>query len=1013
MATDGRLVELSAAKVRALLGMLLLHPNRVISADRLADGLWGDDRPQSAVNTLQGYVSQLRKALGQQTIQTRPPGYVLAVDEERIDAVRFERLLDEGQRARARGDSIRSATVLAQALELWRGEALADFSYAEWAQAEIGRLGELHLVAIEEWIDARLDLGLHNEALGELEALVIAHPLRERLWAARILALYRSGQQAEALRAYETLRKKLADELGIDPSPALVALENSVLRQQATLQWRPPPAALSDLPVARSTFVGRGEEVAELEKLVQESGLITIVGPGGIGKTRLALEVAHQANRHQTHVWLVELAAVADPSLIVQEVAKSCDVREEPGRAPIEPLVAFLSTRRVLLVLDNCEHLLEPAAHLADTLLRAAPRLTILATSRQSLRIDGERVWTAAPLPVPPTNEMSLQELLLFDGVRLFVARASAADRRFVLTAENAAAVSQICRRLDGIPLALELAAARAAFLALPELARRLDDRFSILTGGSRTSALRHQTLEAAIDWGYSLLEPQEQMLFCRLSVFAGTFTLAAAEAVCQGEGLEPETVMQAMAGLVDKSLVSADTRSVETRYRVLETLRAYGAKKLTATDDASAVESRLLQWGIDLAHEAEPHLKGEGQQAWIKMIDDNVDNLRSMLSWAREGANLNGALELVVALQRFWELRSVQEGRVWVETLLDAVESEVPPALRMKALTLAGVLAAHEGDHDRVRSVYEDCLTISRRFSLDEGVGKALLGLGHVAYMQGEFVVARRLCGESLELGRRTGDLRTVAASLHVLGRVAHFQRRYEEAEAALQESLLVRKELADPEWVAIGLGALGDLAYRKGEYAAGRAYGEKSLGIASDVGVPHQQAWARSMLSDIDLAEGDLVSAGAGLENSLQVFRKLGDRSCTARTLARLSRFEHARGDRGRSVSLLREALSLADASGERVSVIECLEQFAEAMLQSDDPAASAVLLGFADAQRAAMEAPRPVLKGTSRREDLPTPRPNDGEWLTAWNSGRRMSFPQAVEYALRTSWEMRGAR
>jgi tetratricopeptide (TPR) repeat protein len=470
--------------------------------------------------------------------------------------------------------------------------------------------------------------------------------------------------------------------------------------------------------------------------------------------------------------------------------------------------------------------------------------------------------------------------------------------------------------------------------------------------------------------------------------------------------------VVHGLAGLVDKSFVSADTQAEETRHRMLETLRAYGGKNLTATGDASAVESRLLRWGIQLAREAEPHLKGESQQEWLKVIDDNLDNLRAVLSRARADADPNGALELAVALQRFWELRSLKEGRVWVETLLDAVGPDVPPALMIKALTVAGILAAHEGDHLRVRSVYQDCLTISRRFSLDEGVGKALLGLGHVAYMQGDFGVARRLCGESLELSRGQGDLRTVAASLNVLGRVAHFQSRYEQADAALQESLLVRKQLGDREWIAVALGALGDLAYRRGDYASARAYCEESLKIARDVGVAHQQAWTISVLSDLDAAEGNLVSAGEGLENSLQVFRELGDRSCTARTLSRLSRFEHARGHRGRSVPLLREALSLADASGERISVVECLEQLAEAMLEDDDPAAAAVLFGFADAQRAAMEAPLPDFQQSSLRETLAALWPNDSEWLTAWNSGRQMSFPDVVDLALRISSEVRRA-
>lgn len=462
---DGHAIELRAPKVRSLLGMLLLNPNQVVGADRLVEGLWGDDRPDSAVNTLQGYMSQLRKALGGGWIQTRSPGYVLAVSADLIDASRFERLLDEGRRARAVGDPERAATVLAQALELWRGEVLADFAYAEWAQAEMARLQELHVVATEEWIEARLDLGEHSEVLAELDALVIAHPLRERLWAARILALYRSGRQSDALRAYQDLRQTLGEEIGIAPSPALTELEQSVLHQRASLEWR-PHKPLSHLPIARSTFVGREKELTELKHLVQGTGLLTVVGAGGVGKTRLAVEVAHALSQDYEEVRLAELAPLTYPALVVPEIARACDVREEPGRALLDTLVDALQPRHLLLVLDNCEHLVDAAAGVAHAILTGAPRVSILATSRQPLRITGERVWRAPSLPVPPADSLSPDSLLSFDSVRLFTARAVNTEARFVMTPENAPAVAQLCRRLDGIPLALELAAARIATLS-------------------------------------------------------------------------------------------------------------------------------------------------------------------------------------------------------------------------------------------------------------------------------------------------------------------------------------------------------------------------------------------------------------------------------------------------------------------------------------------------------------------------------------------------------------------
>ena len=391
---DGpRSIELRGSKLRTLLAVLLLHVNEVVSADALMEALWGDLAPDSAANTLQGYVSQLRKALGAGAILTRSPGYVLNVPAETIDAVRFERMLKEGQDALAGDDPAVAAGILADALELWRGQALADFAFDSLAQVDIARLEELRLVATEHLVEADLALGRHDELVGRLRSLVENHPLRERLWSQLVLALYRSGRQAEALRALAEVRRRLGEELGIEPGVGLRRLEEDVLLQRPHLDWRPPAAAVvevpSNLPPPRSSFVGRQTEVDELDKLLGSRQLLTVVGPGGVGKTRLALEVAGRVrSRFPDGVWVVELASLTDPSLVAVAVAQAVQVREQLGASPLAALARALTSRRLLLLLDNCEHLVGAAAGLADAVLEAAPSITILATSREPLRVS-------------------------------------------------------------------------------------------------------------------------------------------------------------------------------------------------------------------------------------------------------------------------------------------------------------------------------------------------------------------------------------------------------------------------------------------------------------------------------------------------------------------------------------------------------------------------------------------------------------------------------------------------
>src|SRR5512132_881103 len=552
----GGLVRVPGAKERALLADLLVHAGRVVAADRLVEDLWGDQPPGNPANTLQGRVSALRRALGPAgagLVVTRPPGYVLEVDAERVDAGRFEGLVA----AAGRATGAAAARLLEQALGLWRGAALVEFADQPWAQVE-----------------ARLAGGGQAGVVAELEGLVAEHPTRERLRGLSMLALYRSGRQADALGVYQATRTVLAEELGIDPSPELQRLHQAILVQDPTLDAAAPERDLPrhNLPERLTSLVGREQELRDVAKLVEQHRLVTVVGPGGAGKTSLAVALAERlVAGHPDGVWLVELAALRDPALLAEVVAVTLGLGEEaagPGialPAPAERLATFAADKAMLLVLDNCEHLVGACAELVGRLLQAGPRVRVLATSREVLGVPGEVVWPIPPLAVPDPAEADAagaggqaaapEVLVGYDAVRLFVERATSADPGFVLDATSGPAVAELCRRLDGLPLAIELAAARVRALPPVELAARLQDRFRLLAGGARTLDPRQQTLRATVDWSWELLKDPDRRLLRRLSVFSGGWTIAAAETVCAGDGLEPGDVLDGLFRLVDRSL--------------------------------------------------------------------------------------------------------------------------------------------------------------------------------------------------------------------------------------------------------------------------------------------------------------------------------------------------------------------------------------------------------------------------------------------------------------------------
>ncbi|MDQ3641447.1 MAG: winged helix-turn-helix domain-containing protein, partial [Actinomycetota bacterium] len=681
----GRPVEVGAAKELALLVDLVLHANQIVSRERLVEVVWGDSPPATATTTLNTYVSHLRAALEpgrapraqSRVLLTRDPGYLLAVDPEQVDALRFERLAAEGGRALAAGDAATAAATLREGLALWRGASLADFVYEPFAQAEAARLEELRLTTLERRVEADLALGRHHDLVSELRGLVDAHPLRERLWGQLMLALYRCGRQSEALRAYGELRGALAEELGIDPSPTLRQLEDDLLHQRpgldapTTVAPTTEHAVPTNLPARLTTFIGREDDIAELSRLCGRARLVTLVGAGGVGKSRLALEVASGLRAaHPDGVFLVELAPLSDAGGLHRQVLASVGAAEDDRRSPADTLRDHLSNRRMLLLVDNCEHLVEASAALAQDVLAACEGVRILATSRELLRVPGETAWRVPSLSTPPPGT-ALEELEGFEAARLFLERARTTSPGLELSAADAQHVARICERLDGIPLAIELAAARTRLLSIGDIAERLDDRFSLLSGGARTGPGRHQTLRAAVEWSYESLSTPERRLFDCLSVFSGGFTLQAAEAVCCGTDVAQAAVFEVLAGLCDKSMVLAEPGA--SRFRMLETLRQYGAERLAASGEGGAVAARHLTWAVSLAGDAEAYLEGPGQTDWLRRLDVEHDNLRTALRWAAGSPDRMALLRLATSLGRFWEVTGhPTEGRRWLESALE-----------------------------------------------------------------------------------------------------------------------------------------------------------------------------------------------------------------------------------------------------------------------------------------------------------------------------------------------------
>jgi predicted ATPase/DNA-binding SARP family transcriptional activator len=856
-----RPLTLGGRRQRALLALLLLEPGRPVSVDRLIDDLWHGHPPSGAEKTLRVYVSRLRSALADGVLVARPPGYVLEVEADRVDATRFERLLRDGRDALGRGAAGIAADRLGAALELWRGPALSDVADDGALAREAQRLDELRLACREDLIEAQLALGRHAELAPELEGLVAEEPLRERLWRQLVIALYRSERQADALAAYRRARAILSEELGLDPSEELRALERAVLRQEVAAA--PPAEARHNLPAPVTSFVGRESELADLERLLREQRLVTLTGMGGAGKTRLALEAARrQVGAWPGGVWLVDLMPVSDFTLVPAAVARTLEAAERPEATPLAALLDHLRALELLLVLDNCEHLAEPCAELTHEVLRTCPDVRVLATSRVPLGTPGELDYALEPLATP-AEDAPAAEVEQFASVRLFLERGRAARRDLSATDSGLRTVGRICRELDGLPLAIELAAARARVLSVDEIADLLGDRFRFLRSWRRVADPRHQTLRATIDWSFELLTEEERWLLARLSAFAGGFTLQAVAAICL-DG-DDDRALELIGRLVESSLVVAEDRQGMSRYRLLETIREYAAERLDGSGASEDVRRAHAAYFLELANQARPdfiRFSSEQQRDFLVLVDNERDNLHAAIQWAL-GAAGDVALQLAVALRTYWLIRGYRrQGLEWLEQAL-ALPDRSAPRVRAEGAAAAALFARLAGDFARAQRFAEEAISVGRSAELPVAVATGLNVLVTLAGRAGDFERARALCEESAAVGRAAQSPRIEAIAFFILAEAAVNGGRYSEGHEAGRRALELARSLDDREVMSLALGRLGMAAAHEGRLEEARDRLVEALDHARALGFTEVSASCCDGLALVAAGWGDAARA------------------------------------------------------------------------------------------------------------------------------------------------------
>ncbi|WP_427887562.1 BTAD domain-containing putative transcriptional regulator [Kribbella sp. GL6] len=1014
-AADGTPLDIRGVRLRGLLARLALSAGRPVSVETLVDGLWGSEAPSA--NALQSLVSRLRGSLptteSSISVQSGPAGYTLTIGPDCVDTLQFEDLVRRG-RAVLTSDPEQAHALLTQADKLWRGEALTDLRDLPFAAVEADRLAELRLAAAEDLAEAAVSCGHARDLIADLEHLAVTHPLRERVHELLIRALYADGRQAEALTAYERIRTTLADELGADPGLRLRDLHVSVLRGDAvdpaarsTAVPAPAPAVpRNNLRAPLTSFVGRREDVVELTRLLSNgTRLVTMVGPGGAGKTRLATETGRSlVDQSGDGIWFVELAPLGDAADVAPAVLSTLGASEyvdvtqarfapqhiPTSRAATQRLVEVIGDRRILLVFDNCEHLVQEVAGLVDSLLASCPRLRVLTTSREPLSIPGEHLHPVGPLDLPPEDADTDE----YPSIQLFVDRARAVRSDFQLTDANREAVAEICRRLDGMPLAIELAAARLRALNPPQIVDRLADRFRLLTSGSRTALPRHQTLRAVVEWSWDLLDPDEQAVARRLSLFSGGATLDAAEQICSDENLPAESVLGVLASLVDKSLVeaAADERSV--RYRMLETVRAYGAEQLKASGEYDRFRWAHTVYFSRILRKARPKLRTGEQIEWIARLTADNENLIDALRTAIDTGSARVAVQMVAVLGEYWTMSGrPAEAVTWMQAAL-AVPGRTVPLDKAEALYLLALGRMSTGQ-DPAKAFQQAArglatvrwMTRKHPILVDSGIG---------LFTNAVWAAVRRdkaTCFAELEAAGRhpdpwirnmgvmtsamfrenEGEVTEMAADLTIaldgfreigdrfgtsmaLRGLAGYQASTGDHAAALEslvEALRLIEELGTTEGVGQLLGSCAMSRVELGDYDGARADLQRALQLSEQTGSRGGEAMAYMGLAKVEFRLGRVEEARELAERAYATLDLDAERMAPhgqAVMLGQLSRIYASTGDVEKAQQCAREAIELALGTEDMPVAAAVVEIGLHADLLTSEPAEVARVLGLA---------------------------------------------------------------
>ncbi|MFC9659004.1 BTAD domain-containing putative transcriptional regulator [Nocardia sp. NPDC127606] len=1017
---EGQSVRVPELKVRVLLGALLVEPGRIVPTDRLVEHLWDTALPANPAGSLQTRASQLRRVLGdaeaggRALLVSRSPGYLLEVADGSVDSQVFQRLL---HRARAADDTAARATLLTEALALWRGEVLADLADHEFARIPVLRLEEQRLTAVEELAQARITLGEHDQVADELGELTELHPLRERLRSAHMLALYRSGRHGEALETYRRLREHLAEELGLDPSPELAAVHRAVLEQDPALgaPARPAPATpvtpRRNLPVPPTSLIGREDDLAAVEALIGAERLVTLTGPGGVGKTRLALATA-AAHPARDGVLFVELAGLClgtdtDSALttITEVVAGAFDVRDDsagsspfpvPGNGTqLDHLAEAVRAKQVLLVLDNGEHVADAAATVVARLLAAAPELRVLVTSQVPLNIAGEHIRPVAPLALPtaPVAGAGSLEVHTSPAARLFVERARSSAPGFAVTDDNAAAIATIVAHLDGLPLALELAATRVRALGVHVLAERIEDRFTLLSSGYRDAPDRQRTLRAVIDWSWELLDEPERAVLRRLSAYADGGTLESAEAVCAGGDIAGTEVAELLARLVDRSLVITPATDTRPRYRLLKSVAAYGADRLHESGEESDTRLRHLAYYLTFAELADQHLRTGDQRRWLSRLDAESADLRRALDTARAAGRSEDALRLVNALAWYWVMRGRLAEGIRSLGIALAVPGETAPAARRVALLWRGALEigagrtvdtlpslaerptpaelrarwylAHVYSGFAAQQGMDDAADLRNAFADnadDWGIAAASVSLARDAFARGDLNGLCEHAERSGDLFAKVGDRWGQAIAGFLLGSHAEVTGDLDAARDHHRGALATAEELG--LWTEVGerLTSLGRIALLRGELDRSAELHERARRVAVDQGHLVGEESAVLGLGLVARRRGDLAAAREYLGTWLDWHLRAGSHFGAALILAELGFTAELAGDADDAEQQHLRGLDSAVRTGDPRAHALALEGLAGARSLAGNSAHAAQLLGAADALRRSTGAPLP---------------------------------------------------